>query len=200
MESEKETQIIVQGIKRKMIKIKVKAVEGSTYIPHKLSGEAVANFMGREFGKTKKKEIRNLDKEYESCFYYTKDKKYGIPAGSFAGAVLNAAVACNIPKTQIKRAIRVLGDILPLKYDKVEKRIDYPKRSGRNSTPDTRARPEFFDWETTLLVEYDENQISPDQIINLVNQAGFSSGVGDWRPSSPMSSGTHGMFKVVGEN
>ena len=198
MKEQQEGQITIQSINRKAIKVRVKSVDGSSYIPHRLTDESVKNFMGREEGKTKKKTIRNFDQEYESCFYYTENKKYGIPASAFMNAILNATVACNIPKTQIKRAIRVLGDILPLDYKKVSRRIDHPRRSGMNSTPDTRHRPEFFDWSTTLIVEYDANQISPDQILNLVNQSGFSSGVGDWRPSSPRSCGTHGMFKVVG--
>jgi len=193
-----ETKIIVQAINRKALKIKIQAIEGSTYIPHRLTDEAVEKFMGREIGQTKKKKIRNYDQEYESSFYYTEKKEYGIPTSAFTSAILNAAVACNIPKTQIKRAVRVLGEILPLKYAKVRKRIDHPRRSGITSAPDTRVRPEFVDWSTTLFIEYDSNQISPDQIINLVNQAGFSSGVGDWRPSAPKSSGIHGMFKVVG--
>jgi len=198
MEKTKETEnsIKIQSINRKGLKIKIESVEGSTYIPHRLTDEAVDKFMGREVGETKKKKIRDFDNEYQSCFYYTENKKYGIPASAFMSAILNAAVACNIPKTQIKRAIRVLGDILPLSFKEVKKRVDHPRRSGMTSAPDTRVRPEFVEWSTDLIVQYDANQISPDQIINLVNQAGFSSGVGDWRPSAPKSSGTHGMFKV----
>ena len=189
--------IVIKPLNTKIFTIDVCAITGSSLISHRLDGDVVEAFMKREIGEAKVRQVRSYEKEYESCFYYTLDKKYGIPAASFMNAMLDAAVACNIPKTQIKRAIRVLGDVLELKYKKINHRVDYPRRSGRNSAPDTRHRPEFIDWSCTLMIQYDESQISPDQIINLVNQAGFSSGVGDWRPSSPSSSGTHGMFKVV---
>jgi len=194
---ENEQQIKVQPIKLGLVKVKVGAIEGSTLITHRLSGEAVADFMGRETGATTKKKLRDFDKEYESCFYYTDDKEYGFPASGFMGAVLESCIPLDIPKTQIKRSVRLLGGVYPLKYKKLNRRVDNPRRSGRNSTPDTRHRPEFINWECELTIQYDTNQISPDQIINLINQAGFSVGIGDWRPGSPKSSGTHGMFKVL---
>ena len=192
-------EIVIQPPELGLFNIAVKAIEGSTYIPHRLTAEQVAGFMKREVGESKKKKIRDFDAEYESCFYFVgnpEDKKYGIPAPAFMSAILDAAVACQIPKTQIKRAIRVLGDIYPLEYEKVRRRIDYPRRSGMTSAPDTRHRPEFVNWSAKLSIQYDKNQISPTQIANLINQAGFSCGVGDWRPGAPKSSGTHGMFAV----
>jgi len=195
---EEKTEIKVQPIKLNILKINVGSIEGSTLISHKLNSENVKNTItNREVGKTSKKVLRDFDKEYESCFHYTSEGKYGYPAMGFMNAILNACIPLNIPKTQIKRSIRLLGEIYELRYKKLNKRIDSPKRSGMNASPDTRYRPEFVDWEVTLTVQYDSNQISPDQIINLINQSGFSSGVGDWRPSSPRSSGTHGMFKVL---
>jgi hypothetical protein len=200
METQNVQRIEVAPVKRCLLKVKVEGVEGSTYIPHRLNAETVSGFTDREMGASKKKVLRNLGTEYESCFYYTPDNKYGVPAAAFTSAILFAAVACNLPKTQIKRAVRILGDVLPLGYSAVNKRIDTVRRSGMTAAPDIRHRPEFLDWHTTLTIEYDSNQISPDQIINLINQAGFSSGIGDWRPSSPKSSGTHGIFKVVGDS
>lgn len=193
-----EQQIQVQPIKLGIMKVKVGAIPGSTLITHRLTEESVSDFMGREEGKTKKRKLRDYDKEYESCFYYTEDQKYGFPASGFMGALLDACVPLNVPKTQIKRSVRLIGNVYPLKYKKVNRRVDNPRRSGRNSTPDTRHRPEFVEWECELVIQYDTNQISLDQIINLINQAGFSTGIGDWRPGAPKSSGTHGMFKVIG--
>lgn len=187
----------MQPIKLANLKIKVGAIENSTLIVHRLTEESVSDFTGRETGETVKKKLRNYDKEYESCFYYTENKKYGFPSSGFMGAMLDACVSLNIPKTQIKRAVRLLGSMYELKYDKVNRRVDNPRRAGRNATPDTRHRPEFVNWSCELMIQYDTNQITPDQIINLINQAGFSSGIGDWRPSAPKSSGTHGMFKVL---
>lgn len=200
MEKQNETakKIEVQALKLKLMSVKVGSIEGSTLIVHKLDNETVSRTItNREIGKTEKKKLRNFDEEYEKCFHYTSDKEYGYPASGFMNAILFASVASDIPKTQIKRAMRLLGDVYKIEYKKLNRRVDVARRSGMNAAPDTRHRPEFIDWKCTLVVQYDENQISPDQIINLINQAGFSAGVGDWRPSSPKSAGNHGMFKVL---
>jgi len=194
-----ENQIVVKKITPRHTIVKVKSRMGSTYIPHKLTPENVREFgvFKKQMGQSVKKTLRNLDAEYESCFYRTVDGKYGIPAASFAASILDAAVACMIPKTQIKRAIRIIGDIYELKYEKLNKREDVVRQSGMTKAPDIRIRPEFINWSCDIAVQFDENQISGDQIVNLINQAGFSTGVGDWRPGAPKSSGTHGMFEVV---
>lgn len=191
-------EVVIQAIDRQQVVIEVEGVEGSSLITHRLSAETMEKVMSKETGSVKKKEFRNFDNEYKSCFYYTPEGKYGIPAAAFMGSMLDAAVASNVPKTQVKRAVRMLGDILELDVAKknVNRRVDYPRRAGLNGAPDERHRPEFHDWKCKLFIEYDGNQITLNQIVNLINQAGFSSGVGDWRPSSPKSSGNHGMFRV----
>ena len=193
---ESKEQIYIKPIKVGNSSIEVKSTNGSTYIPHRQVPENVRKMVGRELGESKQKSIRNLDTEYEDCFYYTSDKKYGIPAAAFMGSILDACVACDIPKTKIKRAFKIIGDIIPLKYGSVRRRIDTVRRSGMTAAPDIRHRPEFVNWSCVLNVQYDVNQITLDQIVNLVSQAGFSSGVGDWRPSAPKSSGNHGMYMV----
>ena len=195
-EKSKENLLQLNPIKTRILKVQVESIPTSTFISHKLDAATVDAFTMRETGEAGKKQLRDFDKEYESCFYYTENKKYGIPVGAFVGAILDTCVALDIPKTKVKRAVRLLGDIIEIKYKKINHRIDNPRRSGRNSTPDVRHRPEFVDWSVELIIQYDEEQVTPEQIINLINSAGFTSGIGDWRPSSPKSSGTHGMFRV----
>ena len=55
-------------------------------------------------------------------------------------------------------------------------------------------RVEFIDWETELTVEFAPGILSPDQVVNLFNLAGFHTGVGSWRPEN---GGSHGQFGVV---
>lgn len=197
MEMERK-EIVVKPINKKLLAITIRAMEGSTLIVHRLDPKTVDEFTSRETGKTKKKKLRDFDKEYKSCFHYTRDGKYGFPISGVMGAMLDAAVTLGIPKTHIKRSIRIRGDIVELKYDELNRRVDNPKRGGQSGAPDVRHRPEFINWSMDLMLQYDADIISPDQIINLINQGGFCSGIGDWRPSSPKSKslGTHGMFEV----
>lgn len=196
--TEETTEIRITPIKTKTLKVRVGSLDGSTYIPHRLTNEIAEEITAREVGKSKQKKLRDFDEEFERCFYYTPDKKYGIPASAFMAAILEGTKETEIPKAQIKRVVRVLGDVYPLKYKKMERRVDFPRRSGRTGAPDVRHRPEFIDWSCDIIIEYATDRISPDQIVNLLGLAGFHCGVGDWRPSSPRSSGTHGMFRVMG--
>ena len=198
MKKKEEPALALQlkPIKTRFMKVKIESIPESSYISHRLDASVVDSFTKRETGEVEKSVLRNFDKEYEQCFYLTSKKEYGIPVGAFVSSVLDTCIALGIYKTQVKRAMRIVGDVVPIKYKKLNRRIDNPKRSGRNKTPDVRHRPEFIDWNVELLIQYDEEQITPEQIVNLINSAGFTSGIGDWRPSAPKSTGTHGMFRV----
>jgi len=189
-------KIIIEPIQTATASITVGMASKMGYISHRLDPSVVTEFTKRERGETGRKKLRSLDDEYESCFYYTNDDEYGVPVGAFFKGMLDAATDLSIAKTQIKRAVRLLGDIVPLRYDKVIRREDLVKRAGINGTPDIRHRPEFMEWECDIHILYDVNVITLDTIANLIDRAGFTSGIGDWRPSSPKSPGTFGMYAV----
>lgn len=192
MTKQETVQIMVKPINLGILKVKIKSMENSPMIMHKLSN---TDFIKRETGEPDKTKLRDFKEEYESCFHYTEDGSYGFPVEGFMGGILDACVPLNIPKTQIKRAVRILGRYVKINCKKIERVIDNPRRSGKNSTPDERHRPYFYDWNAELVFQYDKDLISPEQIINLVNQAGFSTGVGDWRPQR---GGSKGMYQVIG--
>lgn len=50
-------------------------------------------------------------------------------------------------------------------------------------TADLRYRAEFKPWKTELLITYNANVITVEQIVNLFRLGGFANGVGDWRPA-----------------
>jgi len=182
--------IEVKPLNLKLIKVKIKSIKDSPLIMHKLTN---TDYIKRETGKEAKKKLRNFDDEFKACFHYTEDGKTGFPVEGFMGGLLDACVALNIPKTQIKRAVRIMGKYVEIKCRDVKRVVDNPRRSGRNGTPDERHRPYFYDWTAELVFTYDADLISPEQIYNLVNQAGFSTGVGDWRPQK---GGSKGMYEV----
>ena len=58
---------------------------------------------------------------------------------------------------------------------------------------DIRFRGQIEQWEAEILLEYDEDILSKEQILNLLQRAGFSQGLGEWRPER---GGTNGTFEV----
>ena len=62
---------------------------------------------------------------------------------------------------------------------------------GRTST--IAYRPQFWGWELDVPVVFNTNLVSEAQLLNLVQLAGFSIGIGDWRPER---NGTFGTFSI----
>jgi hypothetical protein len=61
---------------------------------------------------------------------------------------------------------------------------------------DIRYRAEYPTWHTKVVVRFNANVLSPEQILNLLNTGGFAVGVGEWRPEKD---GAYGMFHVATE-
>ena len=54
-------------------------------------------------------------------------------------------------------------------------------------------RPEFENWGAEISFDYDADLLTIHDVINLTNRAGFSVGIGEWRPEK---NGEHGTFEV----
>lgn len=91
-------------------------------------------------------------------------------------------------------AFHVIGDLVEIKGSRPAMRTDFV-RVGRFSqrTADIRYRAEFKEWRVDLRILYNMRVISKEQIAHLLNLAGFSVGIGDWRPEK---GGQFGMFEV----
>lgn len=62
---------------------------------------------------------------------------------------------------------------------------------------DLRYRPEYpIGWSIPIEVRYNTKVVSAEQVVNLLNLAGFSIGLGEWRPQKD---GDWGMFSVTAD-
>ena len=196
------TQIIIEKPAREVILVKVQGT--SQYSPNRLDPAKVIQ-MRKDIEKpiTVKKK-RNLDEEYESCFYiagYTKANKpiYGIPGGAFKSAIIDASLDIeNVAKTQMKRNIAVMENIVPIKYDNIQKEIFTTRDSGQTRAPNVAMKPLFNNWSASIRISYDTSVFSRNTIYNLINRAGIQIGIGSMRPSKngPITCGT---FEVARE-
>jgi len=116
---------------------------------------------------------------------------FGFPASGFKQAMVTACSFVEaIPKTRVRGLVHIHGDLLPIKYSKLVNRQDTVRIGGFNKVADIRFRGEFHDWSIKLRISYNKNAITPAQIAMLINNAGFSVGVGEWRPEKDGSFGT----------
>jgi len=66
-----------------------------------------------------------------------------------------------------------------------------------NGNADLRYRAIYPNWRTKIPVVYNSRMLSRDQLLALIDAAGFGVGIGEWRPGAPQSqSGQFGCFVV----
>jgi hypothetical protein len=120
---------------------------------------------------------------------------FGFPASAFKKAMVAAcSFVDGIPKTWVRGLIHVHGDLLPIEYKALVMQQDTVRVGpfGRK-VADIRFRGRFDDWKIRLRISYNANAIKPAQIAMLLNNAGFSVGIGEWRPEKD---GSYGTFAI----
>lgn len=176
-----------------MIRVTVEGM--SPLICHHFSEKAESDMRNSQSGGAKRGNMpRDPEVEMKDALYICHDGSYGFPAIAFKKAMVRAAKPIQgIDMTDARAFFHVVGDILPLRVGEPRMRCDRVKQ-GRGYT--LRYRPEFFPWEIDLDIRYNERAISAEQLINLLEIAGFGTGVGDWRVEKD---GNSGMFRVKAE-
>jgi hypothetical protein len=178
-------------------RIAMEIVGVSPLVQHKWSEKALEMMRQKKAGKkTKSREACDPEAECRAATYYTADGGFGVPVTAVKGAIIAAAHKdLGVEKTLVRKSLFILcGDangILPMTCDEPRIRED-AVRVGMGSA-DLRYRPEFSNWSVPMEIEYDAGNLTPEDIVNLVNRAGFGVGIGEFRPEK---GGEWGRFKV----
>lgn len=195
MPTKKATATETANIPPMNIREAVVDIEGdSPLIVHAWSQKAKQQILDKQMKKgAQAKEAKDPDALYEECFHRCDDGAYGFPAVAFKSAAVDAcSQVSDMTKVNARAAFHIQGQMVPLRYDKINRREDMVKIAM--GTADVRIRPEFETWGATLNIRYNANVISLDQLATLFDVAGFGVGIGEWRPQRD---GSNGMFHVV---
>lgn len=209
---------------KKNVKIEIPEIEvevaqfvvlGDRLIMHKFSKKAQQEIEDKQQGKAKKagKQPRDPHQEYMDSIYWFRDgKRVGFPSAGFKAAMVRAGKLQGYTMTDLRQMFFVRGqetddrgvqltEILTEDGEKDGLPVDgngsvlhdvMAKISGGTWTP--RYRALFPEWFAVVEIEYLPNVINAEQLANLLNYAGFSVGVGDWRPER---GGDYGRFRVA---
>jgi len=174
-------------------------VKGMTpLIVHKFGDKSRKQMEDKQQGKAQhKKEAKDPQAEFRSSLYVINEKKgiYGFPASGFKKAMVSACrYAEGVTMTKALGAFHVLGDLLPIKGAKPEMRTDVV-RVGKfgAKTSDIRYRGEFKNWSIDVEILYNARVVNKQTLAHLLHLAGFSVGIGEWRPEK---GGQFGMFEL----
>lgn len=174
-------------------------IKGTTpLITHKFSDKARRQIEEKQQKKaTKAKSARKPEEEFEAACYKL-NGGFGFPANGLKQAAVNACRFTDMKMTVARGAFFVKGEVSDEGEELVKIDSKAPKMKTdmvrlQSGSSDVRYRPIFEDWSMTVRVEYNKNVISPEQVMNLFNTAGFAIGIGDWRPER---NGQFGRFTI----
>jgi hypothetical protein len=147
--------------------------------------------------RVRNREVRDPHQEFLDATYRCEDGRYGFPAGGIKAALIEAAHKdIGLDKKLLRKSLFVRPDdkvnnLIAMETEEPIMREDVV-RIGQSQT-DIRYRPEFLDWAMTLKLEFDSQSLSQENILNLIERAGFGVGLGEWRPEK---GGEYGRFSV----
>lgn len=169
----------------------------SPLIQHAWSERNLAMLRDKHAGKkTKSREKRDPEAEGREAMYTTSKGGFGIPVSAIKQAMISAAHKdIGIEKTLVRKSLFFVCEdrtnILPMECSDPVIREDYVRVGA--GVADLRYRPEFSEWSVRLTIEYDSDLLRIEDILNLVDRAGFGVGIGEWRPEK---GGEYGRFQV----
>lgn len=173
--------------------IKVTIVGDSPLICHAWSSKAKKQMLDKQMKKAvEKKAAKSPEDDYKESLYPYPGGGFGFPSVGFKSAMVSACrFADGVKMTELRGALHVVGDMV--KIDGQPRPREDMVRVGMG-VADIRYRGEFPKWKAQLTIQHNASVISTEQIVNLLNVAGFGVGVGEWRPER---NGSFGRFHVA---
>ena len=162
--------------------------------------------------KTKKHDVKNPVEDFIESLYWLDKKpteyteeafaeaiqngaRFGFPSTGFKAAAVSAGYRAGLTKNKVSTfgAFHIKGEMIEI-YGTPEMREDMVRVA--NGAPDIRYRGMFKEWEADLVLTYNANVISAEQLVNLVNYGGYACGIGEKRPEK---GGDWGRYRVMTE-
>ena len=188
---EKKQKVEVQGIDIQFLEANIKGLSSLLY--GKPTEQAIQNIKDKKSGKTVQKEkIQNIDKEVKEGTYFMGNGDFAFPVDGFKKGMWDIADQIGRYKKDVKGVFNILGEegnLITINCEKHKVNDRFIPRAGC-----IKYANELINWSAKLKINYDASIISPYEIFNLLNRAGFHRGIGAF---SPKNGGCYGMYKVV---
>ena len=161
-------------------------------IQHHFGQKSIEQMLAKHMGISVQRDKKKPSELIEAATIYNADGKVCMSPVCFKKAMLCASTQLKgLKKTQLRPALFVQGGSVPIKYSRMEPRMDVTRLPNRQ--PDVRFRPAFKDWSARLIIQFNSQVLSVQTVVDLLNRAG-SSGIGEWRPERD---GVYGTFRVT---
>lgn len=197
-------------IKAPDIRTAVFNIKGTApYVQARFSAKAMQAMMAKmaagSVARGKKiRDARNFDDDYKAAMHVSTEGWCGIPAGAFRQAMISACRLVGFKMTLAKLSVFVAADgfdavdgVPLIKIEGKPERIDMAVRNA-TGVADIRVRPMWRQWKAKVVVSYDADQFTREDVANLMLRVGQQVGIGEGRPDSRESAGLGwGTFEIV---
>ena len=175
-------------------RFKVRIVGKTPLLMDKMPDETKMSILAKQTGKSMSiKKQRNIEQETKNAVHITSTGEIGFPANGFKAGMIESTsfVGDMYFSKKLIRGIKIMNTIdglVPIKY---KKQTVLEHTIGAN----TKYTPQFHEWSCELEILYDSNNVSAEDLVTLLNYAGFYYGIGIWSPRCK-SGGEFGMYEV----
>jgi len=177
--------------------LKLLIVGDSPYMPEPMDMAVLEKYNKIKSKQNYTKDDISEEEKVKAKFYYTEDEQFGIPARAIYNSMIRASSYLFDIKQggmrNIKEGVTLVGDILPLKFKKQKVVTHWGRTSGMKGSPRKIMRNAFEDWSVEVTIQFNKANLSAEQIVNVLNWAGFHIGVGGFRKEK---TGNFGAFHI----
>ena len=177
----------------KSVELTLRGRKGSPLVIHAFAEKAKQEIRDKQQKKAKKaKEERKPQEEFKSARYVDPEGRECAPITALKKAIISAATAFDdITKVGLRQAIFVDSVVVPgsplvpiEQYDGTPA-IGTMREDAVTIGINTRGlayRPEYPEWQLRVRIEYNPRLVSLEQLLALVDQAGWGVGICEGRP------------------
>lgn len=188
-----------------MKRYEIELTGNTPLLQHRMTEEELFGLLGTKTNKKKDKE-EQTPRQIADKYCYRKDGKFVIPTGYIVGAFKNVASEYKQKNSQRKSIKSIAGGVfrpeeefatLTLKSGKDIKDFEVDVRKATNHQKGAVAvcRPRFDEWKLKTTISIDDDLLSPDVALDILNDAGRRSGIGSFRISKGGYFGSFGVTK-----
>lgn len=198
------------AIKPANLRTVILKIEGdSPLVVNRFSNKALEEIMakhraGSQSKKGKMREAKDFDASFEGARHISEEGWDGFAASSIRRAAISACRLTGFKMTIAKLSVFVKPDgfdkedgspLVRIIAGEPEKHVGHVR--NKTGVVDVRIRPMWRKWKANLSVEFDADQFSVLDVVNLIDRAGRQVGIGEGRPDSKDSAGMGwGTFHV----
>ena len=203
MSQENSAEVGIQNIE-----LTLRGRKGSPLVIHAFAEKAKQEIRDKQQKRAKKaKEQRDPAAEYEAAKYIDEKGRECAPITALKKAVISAATAFDdITKVGLRQAIFVDAvanpgaALVPIENHEGQPAKGVMREDAVTIGINTRGltyRPEYKEWQVRVRVEFNPRIVSREQLLALVDQAGWGVGICEGRPERSSALGW-GRFERVG--